>query len=119
MRRPRLLTTHYPCRTERPIACRGNDDDDDEEEGRGRDAADEHEVRLALAGFGVLDGALAPPVVAVARRDKPTAEFPDGSVAFGLQFTDAVSAEIKDRLTLDAPLTRIALAPAAPAAPAK
>jgi hypothetical protein len=76
-------------------------------------------VRGSLPDLRVLDGALAPPVVAVARRDKPTAEFPDGSIAFGLQFTDAVTAEIKERLTLDAPLTRIALAPAAPAAPAK
>jgi len=76
-------------------------------------------VRGSLPDLRVLDSALAPPVVAVARRDKATAEFPDGSIAFGLQFTDALPPEVKDRLTLDAPLTRIALAPVAPPAPAK
>ena len=40
------------------------------------------------------------------------------SIAFGLEFTDAVPVEVKERLTLDAPLTRIALAPA-PAQPAR
>ena len=75
-------------------------------------------VRGSLPDLRALDGAAAPPVVAVARRDKPTAEFPDGSIAFGLEFTDAVPVEVKERLTLDAPLTRIALAPA-PAQPAR
>jgi len=76
-------------------------------------------VRGSLPDLRALDGAIAPPVVAVARRDKPTAEFPDGSIGFSLHFTDAVPAEVKERLTLDAPLDRIALAPATPPAPMK
>lgn len=75
-------------------------------------------VRGGVPDLRVLDAATAPPLVAAARKDKPTAEFPDGSVAFTLQFTDAVPAEVKARLTIEAPLDRIALAPA-PAAPGR
>ena len=69
-------------------------------------------VRGSVPDLRILDASLAPPLVAVARRDKPTAEFPDGSVAFTVQLTDAVPAEVKARLRLEAPLDRIALAPA-------
>lgn len=72
-------------------------------------------IRGSVPDLRVLDAALSPPLVAVARRDKPTAEFPDGSVAFTVQFTEAVPAEVQTRLRLEAPLDRIALAPGPPA----
>ena len=75
-------------------------------------------VHGSVPDLRLLDAALSPPLVAVARRDKPSMEFPDGSVAFTLEFTEAVPAEVKPRLTLKASLERIALAPA-PAAPPK
>ncbi|HEY0132858.1 MAG TPA: YbbR-like domain-containing protein, partial [Nannocystis sp.] len=55
-------------------------------------------VRGGVPDLRVLDAALSPPLVAVARRDKPTAEFPDGSVAFTVQFTEAVPPEVQGRL---------------------
>jgi YbbR domain-containing protein len=72
-------------------------------------------VRGNLPDLRVLDGATSPPLVAVARREKATAQFPDGSIGFTLQFTDVVPPEVKGRLQLEAPLDRIALAPPAPA----
>ena len=69
-------------------------------------------VRGSVPDLRLLDVAISPPLVAVARRDKPSAEFPDGSVGFTLQFTEAVPAEVRTRLTVETPLDRIALAPA-------
>jgi len=68
-------------------------------------------VRGSVPDLRLVDAALVPPLVAVARRDRPTAEYPDGSVAFTVQLTEAVPAEVKARLRLEAPLTRIALPP--------
>jgi len=76
-------------------------------------------VRGSVPDLRILDAALSPPLVAMARRDKPTAEFPDGSVAFTLQFTEAVPPEVQSRLRLETPLDRIALAPASMPGPTK
>ncbi len=69
-------------------------------------------VRGSMPDLRLVDSALSPPLVAVAQREKPTGAFPDGAVGFTLQFTEAVPAEVKTRLTLEPQFERIALAPA-------
>ncbi len=74
-------------------------------------------VRGSLPDLRVVDAALSPPLVAMPRREKPSADFPGGSVVFVVQFTPAVPPEVQARLSVEAALDRVALAAPAPTPP--
>lgn len=77
-------------------------------------------VRGGVPDLRVVDAALAPPLVAMPRREKATPEYPGGSVVFIVQFTPAIPPEVQARLSIEAALDRVALAaPAAPTPPAR
>jgi hypothetical protein len=66
-------------------------------------------VRGNLPDLRTLDRATTPPLVAVARREKPGPASPAGAVVFALQFTDAVPVAIQERLSLEASVERVVL----------
>lgn len=74
-------------------------------------------VRGSLPDLRIVDAALTPPLVAMPRREKPSADFPGGSVVFVVEFTHAVPPEVQARLSVEAALERVALAAPAPATP--
>ncbi|MBA3548703.1 MAG: YbbR-like domain-containing protein [Nannocystis sp.] len=67
-------------------------------------------VRGGLPDLRIVDAALSPPLVAMPRREKPSADFPGGSVVFVVQFTPAVPPEVQARLSVEAALDRVVLA---------
>lgn len=73
-------------------------------------------VRGNLPDLRVLDRATAPPLVAIAKREKPGPASPGGSVAFTVRFTDAVPTSVQEHLALEAAMERVAL-PEPPADP--
>ncbi|MBL9104347.1 MAG: hypothetical protein JNL82_25600 [Myxococcales bacterium] len=66
-------------------------------------------VRGNLPDLRVLDRATSPPLVAIARREKPTPTNLGGSVAFTVRFTDAVPMSVQGHLALEAAIDRVAL----------
>ena len=77
-------------------------------------------MRGSLPDLRIVDAALAPPLVAMPRREKPSADFPGGSVVFVVEFTHAVPPEVQARLSVEAALDRVALAaPVPPTPPAR
>jgi hypothetical protein len=66
-------------------------------------------VRGNLPDLRVLDRATSPPLVAIARREKPTPTSLGGSVAFTVRFTDAVPPSVQGHLALEAAIDRVAL----------
>ncbi len=68
-------------------------------------------VRGSLPDLAIFEAAPAPPLIADVHQEAPSPEFPHGAVSFSLRFTDALPLEVKARLTPEAELPKIALAP--------
>lgn len=66
-------------------------------------------VRGNLPDLRVLDRATTPPLMAIAKREKPGPNSPAGAVVFAVQFTDAVPAAVQTHLSLEAAVDRVAL----------
>ncbi len=73
-------------------------------------------VRGNLPDLRVLDRATTPPLVAIAKREKPGPTSPAGAVVFAVQFTDAVPLAVQEHLSLEAAVDRFVL-PEAPITP--
>lgn len=71
-------------------------------------------IRGDVPDLRILDAALEPPLVAVAKREKPTTENPGGAMLFTPQFTATVPPEVQSRLTIESSLDRVPLAEVVP-----
>lgn len=71
-------------------------------------------VRGNLPDLRVLDRATSPPLVAIARREKPSPTSPAGAVVFTVQFTDAVPIAVHEHLSFEAAVQRVELPEPAP-----
>jgi hypothetical protein len=76
-------------------------------------------VRGNVPDLRLLDRAVEPPIVAVARREKPGTDSPHGAVSFTPQLTAVVPSEVQGRLTLEAALDRFVLPEPPTPAPAE